>query len=300
MEPLHIRLLGALEVRRGGVPLPPVSGAGPRSLFAFLLLEPGRVYPRDVLCGVLWGERTDDTARKALRNGLWRLRGALGDDGAAVLRVEGDQVGLDPGRVRVDLQAFEAATAFLASDAGGDILDDERADRLAAAVDLYRGDLLDGFYEDWCLAPRERLRLRFLAALERLVRHHRARGEPAPAVARARLLLHHDPLREHMHREVMAAHWAMGDRPSALRQFAVCRRLLREELDIEPMEETRQLHDRIRAGKASTPPSLTRPTRRAAPGSVARTLEGALADLYAAADVLERLRDEGPEERAED
>ncbi len=302
MSLLHIRLFGGLEIRRGSSVLPPMPGHGPRSLLTFLALDPGRLHHRDVLCGTLWGDRSDSAARKALRNSLWRLRSTLepdGDEGPAVLQAVGDRLGLVAEGLHVDVQEFEEATASLADSANARHAPDrEEAERLDRAVALYRGDLLDGMYEDWCLVPRERLRMAFLASLERLMAYHRRRGDLASGLARGRTLLRHDPLREHVHRALMEIHWAMGDRPSALRQFRECRQVLLDELGIEPMEETMALRDRILGGVRAEGP-FGPPRRRALPPGVEDSVEEALRVLTAVADRLERLRDGQAEASAE-
>lgn len=293
MSLLHIRLFGGLEVRHGPTVLPPMPGHGPRSLLAFLALEPGRLHHRDVLCGMLWGDRSDGAARKALRNSLWRLRTALEpeeDGGRPVFQAVGDRLGLVADGLRVDVHEFEEATASLAdSSHARQAPDQEEAERLDRAVALYRGDLLDGVYEDWCLVPRERLRMAFLSSLERLMAYHRRCGDLAAGLARGRALLRHDPLREHVHRALMEIHWTMGDRPSALRQFRECREILMEELGIEPMEETAALRDRILRGARADGPFGRRP-RASLPAGVEDSVEEALRVLTAVADRLEELR----------
>jgi DNA-binding SARP family transcriptional activator len=76
------------------------------------------------------------------------------------------------------------------------------------------------------------------------------RREWRKAIARGSELLRRDPFREHIHRELMKCHYAMGNRPAAVRQFSACVRILREELDIDPMAETRALIEGIRRASA--------------------------------------------------
>ncbi len=322
MTGLSIRLFGSLEISGATGSLAPLHNQASRTLLAFLSLGRGRLYDRDFVAGLLWGERSERSARKTLRNGLWRLRAALDPATSAeggVVYAEGGQVGLLDRGAWTDTAEFEACTARQ-DRVGEGPLTTEGAERLERACDLYRDDLLRGFYDDWCVAPRERLRLTFMGALERLARYHRARGDLLSAIARARTLLRHDPLREHMHRELMELHYAMGDRPSALRQFRVCEKTLGEELDIGPMEETRRLRDVIARGDAValdpasageagaaystlsggglSGPGDPGPRRRGAvPGKLAQAVDGALSDLYALAGRLEELRNPRPPEK---
>ena len=110
--------------------------------------------------------------------------------------------------------------------------------RLEAAIAFYAGDLLPGLYDDWCLLPREILRDKYIIAVERLMAWHASRADWGAAIIHGKRLLDADPLLEHVHRDVMRYHYARGDRPAALQQFARCKRVLRKELTIDPMAET--------------------------------------------------------------
>lgn len=252
-DELGIQLLGNLGVRRGGVPLPAFPTQRAEALFAYLVLHRDRLIHRDVLCGQFWGDTPDGQARKSLRTTLWRIRSVIEADPAergTLLKVEGEHVGFAaPSRVWVDVWELEECVRL--SEASGTDLDDRTAQRLGRVTQLYQGDLMEGHYDDWCSQPRERLREGFLTALDRLVRHHERKGDWRGAIASGREILRHDPLREHVHRALMGYHQAMGDRPSAVRQYLECARVLRDELQMEPMAETRALYERIRTSDAA-------------------------------------------------
>jgi DNA-binding SARP family transcriptional activator len=120
---------------------------------------------------------------------------------------------------------------------------------LEEAFALYCGDLLEGCYDDWCLAERERLQLLLLRVLKRLQRHYRLCGAFEAAMSCGHRLLALDPLQEDVHRELMRCYAEAGQRSLALEQFQRCRETLRQELHIEPMPETWQLYRQIRGGK---------------------------------------------------
>jgi DNA-binding SARP family transcriptional activator len=296
MEHLRIRLFGGLEIHRGDDLLPAFPIQKSERLFAYLVLHRERLIHRDVICGQFWAEQGQAEARKSLRNALWRIRSVLepvhGQRGAFV-RVKGHLVGFTGStRAWVDTSEFEEGARAAALN-GQSRLDEQETVSLESAVALYRGDFLEGHYCEWCLQQRERLRLIYLTALERLVAHHHESAHWLETILLGRQLLQHDPVREHIHRSVMAAHQAMGDRPSALRQYQLCVAALREELGIEPMEETRRLHDRIRGDEPPGPAACyggadhggQQRTRKLA-GEVA----GALKDLYGLAERLEATR----------
>ncbi|HEU0016095.1 MAG TPA: BTAD domain-containing putative transcriptional regulator [Longimicrobium sp.] len=265
MQDLRIHLLGGLSVYRDGHLLPGFATQKARGLFAYLALNHGRSHPRATLVGRFWGESPERVARKNLRTDIWRIRSVLEPVGVAAgscLTVSQDEVGFNAaGHHWLDIHDFEARL-----DRAAAAPPEQAAPLLRQAVEVYRGDLLEGLYDDWCLFERERLRLRYLDALERLVAHHRALGEWTECAGYAQRILAHDPLREHVHREVIRCHLALGDRAAALRQYEACAGRLRQELEVEPAAETRVLVQELRG--AAPAPLLAGITIAPAPGAV--------------------------------
>ena len=118
-------------------------------------------------------------------------------------------------------------------------------DEVTETTALYRGDLLEGVYDDWCQMQREALHAQHLNALEFLMQHNVSCGYWAKALAIGQRILSIDPLMENVQRAVMHCQFKLGNRPAAVKQYATCARLLRQELDVEPMEETRQMLEAI-------------------------------------------------------
>ena len=282
-QPLRIHLFGGLNVYRGEQPLPGFPTQKSRGLFAFLALNHGRSHSRSTLVGRFWGDSPESVARKNLRTDIWRIRSVLEPQGVepgSCLAVHQDEVALASGVDHwLDIHEFEDTL----DEAGTGEPCEAGARLLRHAVELYRGDLLEGVYDDWIIFERERLRLRYLDALERLIRHHDARGEWTQAAAYAQRLLASDPLREHVHRAVIRCHLALGDRAAALRQFDACVRLLRQELETEPSPETLALAAEARGGEPPAGPRSPAPAMQAAPAA----LEEVLTRLRAAAQWLE-------------
>lgn len=280
-QPLRIHLFGGLNVYRGDEPLSfPTQKA--RGLFAFLALNHGRSHSRSTLVGRFWGDSPESTARKNLRTDLWRVRSVLephGIEPGSCLAVWQDEVALaDSVDHWLDVHHFEELLDEAAARG------EDQARLLREAVELYRGDLLEGVYDDWCIYERERLRLRYLDALERLIRHHEAHGEWTQAAAYGQRLLAADPLRENVHRAVMRCHLSLGDRPAALRQFETCARMLRQELGVEPCAETLALAADARGVAVAEPARVLAP---APAGATPASMDEVLARLKAAAQWLE-------------
>ncbi len=241
MPSLKISLLGDLRILREGNTLASFPTHQTRCLLAYLLTFRKRAHTRDELAGVFWGDYPESRAHRNLNTTLWRLRRVLPD---GFLRVEGDTITVDPAcEYWLDTAQFEA-------DCAGPW--PSLADRIAAlerAISLYRGDFLQGWYEDWVLVEAERLRLMYSQALQDIGECYQASGQPEKALDAARMLLGIDPLKEDIHRQVMGLYASLGRREAALSQFETCKHVLYDELGIAPSKETTWLAEKIRAGQ---------------------------------------------------
>jgi DNA-binding SARP family transcriptional activator len=245
-------------VDRGGSPLPAFPTYKSTALFAYLVLNRDRVHARPVLANLFWPDSSESTARKCLRTELWRIRQLLDDEVAnasELLICDTGGIGLSSrSGIWIDIAEFERRILPSLNQSGEELSEQEQG-ALCEAVELWRGELLEGLYEDWCLYHRERLNALYLAALRRLMRHSLARKQFSRTVVWACQLLAADPLQEQVHRDLMQCYWMMGNRPAALRQHSTLTKSLRRELDVEPMEETRKLFEAIRDG-APPPTSI--------------------------------------------
>ncbi len=201
------------------------------SLLAYLALHP-EPHAREKLAALIWGDATDEQARNSLRNALSVLRRQLEDD---LLLVDRETVQLAPRfPLWVDAVEFKRqADEFLAAPAAN--LDD-------VDLQLYPGDLLPDFYDEWILPERERYHLLHQEVLLRLTQIARAQSEYARAIEFAQRVLRDDAANERAHQHLMFAHLASGNRAAALKQYEECRRALDAELSVEPMPETTALY----------------------------------------------------------
>jgi DNA-binding SARP family transcriptional activator len=126
------------------------------------------------------------------------------------------------------------------------------AEKVRAAIAVYRGDLLEGWYNDWCLMERERLQSAYLALLDKLMGFSAARREYEAGLVYGQIILAHDRARERTHQRMMTLHSLAGDRTGALRQYRACVAALNEELGVAPSPRTSQLYERIAAGEVNT------------------------------------------------
>jgi len=195
---------------------------GSKHLLAFIALRRRRVERRQA-AGALWPLGDEERAAGNLRSALWRLRRA----GIDVL--EADKWSLALGtEVRVDLHALEEwATRVI----GGSAADHDLAIPSAASDAL---NLLPGFYDDWALIERERIRQRVLHALEALSQRLSGAGRFADAIESAMLATSAEPLRESAHRSLIKAHIAEGNLTEARRAYLAYQRLAQRELGTLP------------------------------------------------------------------
>lgn len=240
MEPLRIHLLGGFLLEHGTRPLPPIPSRAGRSLFAYLAVHRDRPHQRDYLAGIFWPELSEARARRRLSHVLWQIQDVLGEiSGSSYLVATTDTLAFDRSAPRwLDVEQFELElTAASRREA--------EPDHLRRAVELYRGDFMAGFYDDWVVTYQELLRDRYLTSLTRLVEVEKARGNYQEALAFARRLTHHDPLREEAHQEVIRLCVLLGRTSEALQQYERCRSVLAEELGTEPSAATEELYQKI-------------------------------------------------------
>ena len=236
MALLRIQLFGAVRVSHADQPRDARLIHTVQALLAWLMLNRRKTHAREALAGIFWGEEREDRARSCLSTALWRLRQALEPDGVphgAYLISEPAAVGFNCKSDHwLDVAAFEEGVAPLRTlrSGAGNGLDWSRAE---AAIAHYTGDLLEGFYDDWALRERERLRLLYLECLTTLLRHYSETGTIDEALRCGQQILALDPLREDIHRELIRLHMRRGHRALALEQYERCRAVLDDELGVD-------------------------------------------------------------------
>jgi DNA-binding SARP family transcriptional activator len=231
-------LLGPLEVSEEGRPvaLPP---GKPSALLARLLLDVNRVVPAETLVEALWGDLPPASSRKLLQAHVSQLRKALGRE-----RIETHAPGYlltaDPGEV--DLSRFEELTESAYSAA----LPGRRAELLREALSLWRGPAVAEFrQEPFANAAGRRLAELRLAALERRVEAELELGEHARLVGELEEIVALEPLREPLRVSLMLALYRCGRQAEALERYREGRRVLVDELGIEPGPALQELERAI-------------------------------------------------------
>lgn len=250
---MRIGLLGELEVLDDEGSDVTVAGAKLRALLAVLALHVDRVVPAEHLMDALWGDDPPAAVRNGLQGLASKLRRALGSSDLVVMR--GDGYALELPSEAIDVERFERRAAEgRERAAAGDL--DRAVDLLAEADSLWRGDPLADFaYEDFAAGAITRLSESRLAAIEERLDIELQLGRHQRAIIKLEELVATHPLREGFRGLLMLALYRAGRQADALRIFQEGRRLLGEELGLEPGPELRRLESAI----LTHDPSLTLP-----------------------------------------
>jgi DNA-binding SARP family transcriptional activator len=212
------------SAHHGGDALP----RGVQRLVAHLSLT--RCPARTAIAGQLWPDVPEAHAHGSLRSALWRVQKIA----PGLIQVSGDTLSLAEG-VQVDVREL-TAWAERVSDPRMSI------EEICATDVRLRGDLLPGWYDDWVLLDRERLRQLRMHALEALADRLALARRYGEAVQAAYAAVRAEPLRESAHRAVVRVHLAEGNLVEALRVYDAFREMLADELGVAP---TRQMNDLV-------------------------------------------------------
>lgn len=211
-----------------------------QALLAYLVLHRQAAQSRQRIAFHLWSESTDEQARANLRKELSRLRHAL-PNSDEFLRVDTKTLQWLPnGNFTLDVAEFEAAVKAAEPTDRSTI----RA-KLERAIELYRGDLLPDWDDEWVLPERQRLQQMHVRILERLVNVLEGQHDYQAALIYARQMLRVDVLNEATYAALMRLYSLSGDRAKALQIYHQCMTVLREELGIDPSLTTRRLYEQL-------------------------------------------------------
>jgi DNA-binding SARP family transcriptional activator/tetratricopeptide (TPR) repeat protein len=209
-----------------------------RALLAYLLLHANEVISTDRLIDEVWGPTPPKTAGASLQNYISRLRKAIGAE-LVVSQPTGYVLRVDP--EQFDLTRFERLTAEAR---GAEAR--ERAEKLRAALALWRGPALEDLaFEPFARDEVGRLEEARLAALEQRIDADVELGSAGELVGELEELVGEHPLRERFRAQLMLALYRAGRQANALEVYQDARRVLMDELGLEPSEELRMLQQSI-------------------------------------------------------
>lgn len=238
---IELRILGPIEVLRDGKPVP-ITGDKERALLALLAIRRGEVVSSDHLIDQLWGERLPHNPGNALQAVVSRLRRALGGNDVIVTKKPGYALRLDPDSI--DATRFEdllqRATRVAADDPS------HASEVLSEALSLWRGaPYSDLAYEDFVQAERARLDDLKVAAKEEKIASDLALGRNREALADLEGLVAAHPLRERLRAHFMLALYRSGRQGDAIAAYHETRRVLGEELGVDPGPDLEAVYNLI-------------------------------------------------------
>ena len=287
---IRFESMGRLRVLRDGVPVPDAGFARPRAraLLATLLAAGGAAH-REVLCERLWPDLPPERAAAALRTTLHDLRRAVepeldAGDPSSLLAADSESVRLSFG----ERDGWDAAELRRLGTAPAGEDDDDRLTRLRRAEALCTGMFLEEWpFEDWAEGPRRELAVLQDEVATALAGALLNAGDHPGAIARLERLSARDPEREGRHLALMQAYATAGERAMALRQYHLCRTVLRREQGVEPGQEIRALYLEILADEEGAAPEA--PALGATPP--AGTVTIVFTDIEGSTEIAERLGD---------
>ena len=261
---LVFRLLGSLEVEREGQPVE-VSGQKQRAVLAILLLRAGEVVSTERLITELWGESPPPTAATSLQNTISQLRKALGAESVAT-RAPGYVLAVD--KQQIDVHRFEA---LIDSSRGTE--PQERSQLVREALQLWRGPPLAEFtYDSFAQGEIARLEERRLHALEERIETDVELGRGAELVGEIEALIRENPLRERLRGQLMLVLYRSDRQAEALQAYQETRRVLVDQLGIEPSLSLQQLHASILRQESALQPEPVADAGEDRLGEVVRAL----------------------------
>lgn len=224
VQAVRLSLIGAFELfvdgRRVSMPL------GVQRVIAFVALQ-GRAVARSFVVGNLWPEASEEHARASLRSALWRLR-----------RLENEVLVADTAQIQLARHVrLDIADVMHAPVAEGGSPDDHPL----GLPPMFSGELLPGWYDDWVVMARERLRFTQLRALEEMAEHSRADGRLGAAEEAYRAAADLEPFKETVQRGLIQVLLQEGSPGEAIHRYRAYRRLLRDELGVEPSSQMEAL-----------------------------------------------------------
>lgn len=274
MIDLSVRLLGSLKITKNGVAVPNLATIKSQALLAYLAAEAQQAHPRSLLANLLWPDHPERAALHNLRQALTTLRQTIDDRQAEppflLITRQTLQFNLAS---QSWLDCVEFTTLFQSANSPNTPID-QTIKALQQAIKLYQGDFLSGMavpdsdiFEAWLITNREHYRREAAQILERLSAHFEDFDDYEPAISYTRQLTELAPWQESAHQRLMRCLAAAGERNAALAHYETCRRILAEELAVEPAPETTALFLEIRNSQWPTTqqPQVVIPPSSASP-----------------------------------
>lgn len=241
---LSITLFGSEPFRWDGLAVPLGIKGVTLELLYYLIINQGLSLRREAICELLWGSASLDRQRSSLNSAVWRIGKKLPVHPGLVLRSTDASICLVVDEsIDIDTRTLERCVcAALAKGEDGETEMTELAQILGCSA----MGLIEIVSGDWALAERERWSSIRFRGQSVLMHWHGSQRNYEEALQIGRRIISEDPYRETVQIDVMWLYVLNGQRAQAIRQYESYAKLLRRELSVDPMLETRALYDYIR------------------------------------------------------
>lgn len=250
MKKLEMYMLGNLKIVLDRKTITDNISYKSAGILSYLALNKERAFSRDKLSSLFWETSSMNAARYNLRYNLWALRKVLGDNKkeSKIIDSQKDTCKFNlHNNVYIDVFHMES---ILKNVSENDIK--EYIEGLEKAKNIYKGEFLEGFYikdcpefNDWIFFERERWQRTYFDILYKLSKIYKEEEKFLKSIDNLEEMLTINPLQEELYVKLIEIYLEMGDRSTALHQYERCCRILREELNVSPMAETKEVYKKI-------------------------------------------------------
>jgi predicted ATPase/DNA-binding SARP family transcriptional activator len=271
----RIELFGELRVTQGDQVHTRFRTHKSAALLAYLALYLHQTHSRERLLEVFWPDMTVEAGRDNLSTTLSQLRRQLEPTGVpakSILIADHQQVRLNAEAVSTDVAEFDQTIRMARRDDETEV----RLRQLQRAVELYKGELLPGNYEDWAVREQSRCQAAYLEVLRLLVADLEESDDLAGALAAAQRMVEADPYEEEAYQMQMRLYVRQQHPAAALEVYQRLKNLFKKEMGVPPSPETQTLAEQVRrdprallAARASTSKSARKPASPVRTESVA-------------------------------
>jgi LuxR family maltose regulon positive regulatory protein len=248
---LTINMLGPVEIFRD--PARPLAADAwttkrARDILCYIASRRHRRASKDTIIDTFWGESDFEAVEKNFHPTVSHIRKALNSNQPLkqnfLLYRDGDYQLSPDFSYRIDTEEFDRMVSA-GETARRARQFDECINSYEQAVALYRGDFMQGNYDDWVEEQRSYYREQYLRMLEALAAVAQKAQDWLRSLNLAQQILRDDPFREDIHCMMMRSHAALGNRGAVKEQYETLRRLLRKELGVDPASETQAVYRQL-------------------------------------------------------
>jgi DNA-binding SARP family transcriptional activator/tetratricopeptide (TPR) repeat protein len=238
---LKVFLLGQFNLQANNLSLN-LSSRPAQSLLAYLVLHPGVRHRRETLAALLWPESQESNARSYLRQALWRVRKSF-TSGSLTWQ---DYLQINDVSIIFDKQS----DYWLDADQLIAVPETQSINSLIEVVNLYKGELLPGFYDEWIVLERDHLNSAYQQKMNTLIDCLVEERQWDDVLIWSENWILRGNAPEAAYRALMIAHMERGDQNLAMASYQRCEEALDRELGVRPSRETEQLFKKLRDGEA--------------------------------------------------